>query len=69
MDEPNVHQELYTDAVAVVVAETVDEALDVLAKERGWIVEKLRRIEPQVYDLEKPKLLLRSSLELGRFDK
>lgn len=58
IDEPNVHQDLYTDAIAVVAAETVNEALDVLAKERGWVVEELRRLEPQVYDLQEPKVLL-----------
>ena len=58
IDEPNVHQDLYTDAIAVVVAATVDAALDVLAKENGWVIEELRRIEPQVYDLEKQKVLL-----------
>lgn len=58
MDEPNVHQDLYTDAIAVVVAETVEEALEILVKERGWVVEELRRIEPQVYDLEKAQVLL-----------
>lgn len=58
IDEPNVHQDLYTDAIAVVVATTVDEAMDTLAKERGWVLEELRRIEPQVYDLNNPKVLL-----------
>lgn len=58
IDEPNVHQDLYTDAIAVVVATTVDEAMDMLAKERGWVLEELRRIEPQVYDLNNPKVLL-----------
>ncbi|MBP2629370.1 MAG: hypothetical protein H6Q68_4081 [Firmicutes bacterium] len=58
IDEPNVHQDFYTDAIAVVVAATVDEALDVLAKERGWVLEEVRRIEPQVYELDKPKVLL-----------
>lgn len=58
IDEPNVHQDLYTDAIAVVVAETVEEALEVLVKERGWVLEELRRIEPQVYDLEKAQVLL-----------
>lgn len=55
---PNVHQDLYTDAIAVVVAETVEEALEALVKERGWVLEELRRIEPQVYDLEKAQVLL-----------
>jgi len=58
IDEPNVHQDLYTDAIAVVVAETVEEALEVLVRERGWVLEELRRIEPQVYDLEKAQVLL-----------
>jgi len=35
INEPNVHQDLYTDAITVVVATTVDEALDILVKERG----------------------------------
>ena len=39
-------------------AATLDEALDVLAKERGWVLEEVRRIEPQIYELDKPKVLL-----------
>lgn len=58
MNEPNVHQEFYTDAIAVVVAETVDEALATLAKERGWVPEELKRLEPQVYELDQSKVLL-----------
>jgi hypothetical protein len=58
INEPNVHQDFYTDAIAVVVAATLDEALAVLAKERGWVTEELRRLEPQVYDLDKPNVLL-----------
>ena len=53
INEPNVHQDLYTDAIAVVVA-----ALDILVKERGWVREELGRIEPQIYDLEKTEVLL-----------
>jgi hypothetical protein len=58
LNEPNVHHDFYTDAIAVVVAATVDEALAELAKEHGWIPEELKRIEPQVYELDKPKVLL-----------
>jgi len=57
IDEPKVHQDLYTDAIAVVVATTVDEAIGILAKE-GWVSEELKRIAPQVYELDKPKVLL-----------
>jgi len=58
INEPNVHQDFYTDAIAVVVAATIDEALAELAKEKGWVPEELKRLEPQVYELEKPKVLL-----------
>jgi hypothetical protein len=58
INEPNVHQDFYTDAIAVVVAATVDEALAEIAKERGWVPEELKRIEPQEYELDKPRVLL-----------
>lgn len=58
MNEPNIHQDLYTDAIAVVVADTVAEALDVLALEKGWVVEEMKLLEPDVYELDKPKVLL-----------
>lgn len=58
MNEPNIHQDLYTDAIAVVVADTVEEALEVLAREQGWVVEELKRLEPDVYELDKAKALL-----------
>lgn len=58
INEPNVHQDFYTDAIAVVVAATVDEALTLIAKERGWVVEELKQIEPQIYDLDEAKVLL-----------
>lgn len=60
LNEPNVHQDFYTDAIAVVAAATVDDALAVLAKERGWVPEELKRLEPQVYELEEPKVLLQT---------
>ncbi len=58
INEPNVHQDFYTDAIAVVAAATVDEALTLIAKEHGWVAEELKRIEPQVYDLDEAKVLL-----------
>ncbi|WP_378952940.1 hypothetical protein [Pelosinus sp. sgz500959] len=58
MNEPNIHQDFYTDAIAAVVAETMDEALILLTKEHGWIAEELQRLEPQIYELDKPKVLL-----------
>jgi hypothetical protein len=58
INEPNVHQDFYTDAIAVVAAATATEALAILAKEHGWIPEELKRLEPQVYELNKPAVLL-----------
>ena len=46
INEPIVHQDLYTDAVVIMTAQTKEEALDLLAKKDGrWLVEELRRLE------------------------
>ena len=58
INEPNIHQDFYTDAIAVVAADTVDEALNVLAEQQGWSIEELKRLEPNVYELDKAKVLL-----------
>jgi len=58
MNEPTIHQDLYTDAIAVVVANTVGEALNLLGRESGWVVEEVQRLEPDVYELDTPKVLL-----------
>lgn len=53
--EPCVHQSLYTDALAAVVAESPEQALELLAaSEDGWLVEELRRLAPRVIPLETP---------------
>ena len=50
--EPCVHQSLYTDAVAIVAAESPEQALDLLAAtEEGWLIEELRRLPPRVFPL------------------
>ncbi len=49
--EPSVHQDLYTDAIAIVVAESKSNAIELLAaRETGWVAEELKRLEPQVFD-------------------
>lgn len=58
MDEPCVRNDLYTDAVAVVLAETEEQALELLAKEsRGWCIEDLKLLPPEVINLEQPRVL------------
>jgi hypothetical protein len=53
INEPNVHQDLYTDAVAIVAAETMERALELLAaQEKGWLVEDIKRLTPKVFNCD-----------------
>lgn len=57
-NEPCVTQSLYTDAVAIVAAESPEAALDLLAaSEEGWLIEELRRLQPKVFALDTPAIL------------
>lgn len=58
INEPCVHDDLYTDAIAIVVAETEEQALAILAREGSWRIEELRRLKPQVKELDEPRLIL-----------
>lgn len=53
ISEPCVHQDFYSDAIAIVVAENEDEALAQLSLRDGWKIEDLRNLEPKVYDVDK----------------
>ncbi|MTI86223.1 MAG: hypothetical protein FH756_20595 [Firmicutes bacterium] len=58
MDEPCIHHGMYTDAVAVVMAESQEEALKLLAEEsREWCIEDIRQLTPTVIDLDRPQVL------------
>lgn len=53
INEPNVHQDLYTDAIAIVVAASRERALALLAAQgKGWLAEELQRLTPQIFDCE-----------------
>ncbi len=52
-DEPQIHKENYMKAEVAVLAESVEEALELLAREEGWNVEEIRRIQPVVIPLDK----------------
>lgn len=50
MNEPNVHQSCYTDAVLVVQAANEEDAYRLLTtREPAWVVEELRRLKPRVF--------------------
>ncbi|WP_312523480.1 hypothetical protein [Anaerospora sp.] len=49
MNEPVLHEAMYSRAAAVVVAETEQEAIQLLLKrDSGWRQEDLERLRPQV---------------------
>ena len=59
MSEPCVQAQLYTDALAVVLAEDEQQALALLAeRDEGWIIEDLRQIKPRVYPLDQAGVVL-----------
>ncbi len=50
INEPCVVNEFYLDALAIVEAETLDDALKLLEERKeGWRVEDLRELEPIVF--------------------
>ena len=58
IQEPCVQQEFYLDAIAVVMADNVEQALQKLAeRNEGWRIEDLRGLEPQVYSMEEAKVI------------
>ena len=58
LQEPCVHQAFYHDAIAMVLAESEEEALSLLAGEQaGWLVEELRRLKPRVIELNQSRVV------------
>ena len=65
--EPCILNEFYLDAIAIVAANNLDEALKKLEEQnKGWRLEDLRRLEHQVYELEDAAIVfteIRGSIE------
>ena len=58
IQEPCVHQDFYLDAVAVVVAATMEEAVAKLVQQnKGWRAEDLYRLSPKVFSLQEAAVL------------
>ncbi|MGE4588298.1 MAG: hypothetical protein AB7E34_01790 [Acidaminococcaceae bacterium] len=58
IQEPCVSQEFYLDAIAIVAANNLEEALLKLAEQKqGWRVEDLRKLEPKVFSLEEAEII------------
>jgi len=58
MNEPDVHEDFYLDAVLIVAARTEEDALRlVAAREPAWRVEELRRLRPKVFAGDAPAVV------------
>lgn len=58
IDEPCVNNEFYLDALAIVAAENMDRALELLAEQKqGWRTEDLRALPCQVYPADKAGII------------
>jgi hypothetical protein len=58
MDEPNINQAFYTDAVVIVQAETEEQAYTLIARRQaGWMVEELKRLGPQIFTAEEADII------------
>ncbi|MCD7975591.1 MAG: hypothetical protein LUF25_07530 [Phascolarctobacterium sp.] len=54
IEEPCINNDFYLDALAIVAANTFDEALEVLAEEnKGWRTDDLRELACRVYPADK----------------
>ncbi len=58
LDEPQIHRDNYLQADVTVLASSKDEALAILARNEAWNVEELLRIEPEVIDLDAPRIVI-----------
>lgn len=58
IQEPCVNQEFYLDALAIVAANTLEEALQKLAEQgKGWRIEDLRELEPKIFTLKEAEII------------
>lgn len=58
INEPCVNQNLYTDAIAIVLADSREQAYDLLVRQnQGWLVADLDRIEPTIIDTAAPAVI------------
>jgi len=58
LDEPHIHRANYLQAEVAVLAASQEEALDLLARTGDWQVDELRRLRPEVIDLDAPRIVI-----------
>ena len=58
LDEPHIHQGNYLQADVTVLAETMEEALELLQRNGSWNVEELMRLNPEVIALDEARIVI-----------
>lgn len=56
-DEPHIYKDNYIQAEVTVLANSKDEALELLKNDDKWDIEELKRIEPKVVLLDQPAVV------------
>ena len=58
IEEPVVHQDFYTSAIAVIMAESLEQALELLqAQDSGWRIADLRLLTPLILECTEPSVV------------
>lgn len=57
LDEPQIHEDGYSQAEVIVLAASSEEALELLALEGKWDIEALRQIEPLILPVDQPRVI------------
>ncbi|MDO9529157.1 MAG: hypothetical protein Q7J27_08355 [Syntrophales bacterium] len=56
-DEPHVYKDNYIEAEVIILANSKDEALELLKNDDKWDIGELKRIEPKVVLLDQPAVV------------
>lgn len=56
-DEPHICRQNYMQAEVVVLANSKEEALQLLQGDDTWNIDELKRLEPRVFSLDKPTVV------------
>lgn len=56
-DEPHICKKNYMQAEVVVLADSVEEAIELLKEDDTWNIEELKRLDPKIVNLNEPGVL------------
>ena len=56
-DEPHIYRDNYMEAEVVILANSREEALDLLTEDDKWDIAELKRIQPIIIPLDRPAVV------------